>query len=794
MPRLLTLLEILLRVALLLGCLTALGSGLTRLLPADLDRGVRWAITPALGLAAAACLLTTALWFMPAKVAAWVVLLPAMVLSVAIAVIGARRAAGGVRAWLPGRRGLIQGGIIAVVGLAALTAPMVINGSLGPYGYMIADAGGYMGEVVGAHDLSIREADALTPEALPGETPTQTLARQVREDPRALGDLSLAQWSGAAGGYQQLGFDAVLASVSALGRLPAATTMTPFWVALLLAGALGCFACVRQLTGTRAWPAVLAGCLFCGPLVQPPMMEGSQALISGLAVIPAFLLVGWLALSQRRLSDAILLGVVAGGLQTLYPLFVPIAALAGVLALGGGALWWVATQGVQTIPVGRVALGIGIVVVVTLAITPVATVDNFNYWKTLFTTSYLEDLATAGLPTYDLPTPVLPSWLLQTREFYFLTGSTERSLQQWVLGDIAPLFLLGLIAYGVVRYPRMLVPVAFAAAAGVAAWYALRTNNCSYCVQRNLLSVAPAASILLSVGILALWVHRERWWRAAAIGVTLAVVVMAGHKSTVLARRAADGVWMTPAQLRAMSGDLKKLQNGTILLELGQDLDAATALPVSYHTVNAATDARLALPAELSDFGGLIYLGGPREPRPSRTTWPLEGEQRGGFEFTPRYRWILTRVPDIQTDRRTLVRRGPYALQERTSPFDVSIVGGVVADRTVRDTSGRAFLAGGPMTFWVASTSPERAWLDVTVDGARPRLVKPKSAEILEQTPRRLRLCVPVAGTGTSLRRVRVEVAHRDVAPPPAEPLALRGSPNQGAWLQAMRVRTSPCS
>lgn len=790
----LTFLEILLRVAVLLACCTAIGAAVARLLPSDLTRGVRWAIAPALGLATMTCAVTTALWIMPAKTAAWAVLLPGVAVSVALVARDARSYPGGLRAWLPSRRDARQATIVLGVGLALLTPPMVINGSLGPYGYNIADAGGYAGVAVGAEDYSVRAAEGLAVKPLPGETATAALQREARENPRALGDLTLAQWSGSASGYQQIGFDVVIASLAELMRLPAVTLITPLWVGLLLIGALGCVACVRALTGTDAWPATLAGCLFCGPLVYPPMMEGSQSLIAGLAVLPAFLLVGWLALSRRRLADAVLLGIIAGGLQTLYPLYVPIAALAGVLALGGGALWWVATQGVRTLPVGRVALGIAIVVGITLVITPVASVDNFNYWKTLFTTSYLEDLATAGLPTYDLPTPVLPSWLLQTREFYFLTGSTERSLQQWVLGDVAPLFLLGLIAYGIVRYPRMLVPVAFAAAAGVAAWYALRTNGCSYCVQRNLLSVAPAASILLSVGILALWVHRERWWRAAAVGVTLAVVVMAGHKSTVLARRAADGAWMTPTQLRAMTGDLEKLRNGAILLEVGQDLDAATALPVTYHMVNAATSARLALPAELSDFGGLIYLGGPREVRPSRTTWPLEGPQRDGFEFTPRYRWILTRLPDIRTDRTTLVRRGPYALQERTSPFDVSVVGGVVADRAVRDSSGRAFLAGGPMTFWVSSTSPARAWLEVTVDGTRPRLVKPRAATIVEQTPRRLKLCMPVPGTGTSLRRVKVEVAHRDVWPAAPEPLALRSSPNQGAWLESMRVRTSPCS
>ena len=87
----------------------------------------------------------------------------------------------------------------------------------------------------------------------------------------------------------------------------------------------------------------------------------------------------------------------------------------------------------------------------------------------------------------------------------------------------------------------------------------------------------------------------------------------------------------------------------------------------------------------------------------------------------PDYRWVLTRAPGVRTQRRTVARHGPYALQERTSPFDVSLTSGVFIDRQIRDDSGEAYIQPqfGPLEFWVAALRRDRVWLQFDVEGPR---------------------------------------------------------------------------
>ena len=66
----LTLLEVLGMITLVVAVTTVLGTPLTSFLPATVPPRARWGLTPAIGLSAAICLMTSLNWIMPGRYAA----------------------------------------------------------------------------------------------------------------------------------------------------------------------------------------------------------------------------------------------------------------------------------------------------------------------------------------------------------------------------------------------------------------------------------------------------------------------------------------------------------------------------------------------------------------------------------------------------------------------------------------------------------------------------------------------------------------------------------------------------
>src|SRR4051812_29151291 len=114
-------------IALLLVVVSIFGAALATFIPVDLPAPARWALTPILGLAFGLGLFSSLNWFLPGNVVAFVGLVPALV--VAIAVLVWRRS----RFVLPG----IPAWPLAVVVLlvaGAYTAPLAYQSSMGPGG------------------------------------------------------------------------------------------------------------------------------------------------------------------------------------------------------------------------------------------------------------------------------------------------------------------------------------------------------------------------------------------------------------------------------------------------------------------------------------------------------------------------------------------------------------------------------------------------------------------------------------------------------------------------------------
>jgi len=743
------------REFLLVAVCTIVGLGPVALLYPSLDRATRLALAPAFGLALSVCVLVTALYRVPAY-KGWPLVPAMMVASLAMAVVLARRGRVGEISRMPlpiPRREAAQLLVVTVVVLGTLTLPMALLNSTGPAGgYHIADAAGYVAEIDGAQRQSVHGAELQRP-------PWQ--------------DLTIQYWSSMSRGYQQIGFDAVAAYTNEAVGLHATDTHSAFLLGLILIGALAAWAVVRQVTGTRSWAAVFAAVLFAGPFFRTLFMDGSQAAISGIVLVLPTMLAAWLALRHRRFRDVCAFAVMAAGLQTLYPLFVPPVVIAGAIVLAVLAVGYVRRAGFSLAQSGRaVAMVIGAVALAAV-ISPVAFERNVRYWKTILEGG----LSYAGLPPYDLPPLVVPSWLLQTRELYFLPHLGGQPFSQLLVSVALPAVLVAVIAYGLWRHRVAWAGVAVIVAAAVLANRTATAENCSYCAQRNLLVVAPVAMVLLGVGLAAMRARRGvTAVLAMAVGAVALVAVanMARHP----ALRLMYGSYVFDEQINTVLRQLPD-QRGPVQVEgFGQTFEAPMNDPLAYHRVNEVTAAPVSLAMETDDTKGLAYLGGPR---------PI------GLEFRPDYRYVLTRLPDIRVPtRRVIARSGPVALQERTGNLDVTLNSGTFAPQAWQHDAGTAWVQSGvPVNFWVIGGVSRTVWLRVTLRASVPLKAAGASVTALRQG-RTVFVCMPVQGP-PPVRRADMYFTFEGHPPPSLKNEYALPYPTSGVKLVEMRVDYRPC-
>jgi hypothetical protein len=661
------------------------------------------------------------------------------------------------------RRGLSSGsfsladaiGLLIVAGVASVPylIPLVTQQSLGPVAYQVYDAPNYAALIDGL-------ANNTTRASIWGPSWDQTA------------------WIGAHfghDGFQQVGFDSVAATVKSLVGLGAVTSHSSFMIALILVGSLGLGGVVAALM-PRWRPAwVLGGALFAGPVVYQLWLDGSEAAIAGLALLAPALLLGIRLMDDRAArSDVALFALFCAALQTSYPLTFPTFAVTALLV----GLVWVAWRLVKLREGGsegqarfarRVLLGVVGIVAGTALLSPWAFLRNLRYWENTLSS----DSIFTGLPQFDLPLPVLPSYVLQTREFYFLPHLSDVSVQQWIVGDLLPIALLALACFAVIRVPKALPIAVFALVAAVLAGWASTRSDCSYCVQRALLSTTPALCALLAVGAAAIAELPQRWAKAAAWFVVLMIAVSVGHTDTVLVRRALHGAYMMPTDVSETISAIGRDSSPVFLEGFGASWAAPIEFQAVLHAVREQGEGRIAFPTETDDFSGLAYLGGVRP---------------AGLQYTPDYKTVLTRLPSIRTQRRVISRHGSFALEERTGRFDAVIVSGVVTPTPRMVGAGRATVFA-PMTFWISGPVGRSPSLAIEVSGVARNQVQPleKGWTVRTMSGGNLEICTPVAQRG-SLRRIVVRLDGLPVAVAPPPTFSARPSVIEGPQLKATRL------
>jgi hypothetical protein len=733
-----------------------LGSAPAALIPGRIPVATRVALAPAMGLAAGFPIMLTASQFVSMSVGAFAVLVPLAVLSSAFAGMRVLRGR-------PNRRSLprshLLGLAVAVsIPLALLSAPLIEQRSLGPVSYQVSDAVTYAAFNGHLEDHSWHDENFGLGK---GE---DLLAHNFLASP-----------------YFQSGTIPFASALNSTFGWAAVDAQSALMIALVAIGSLGCFGLV--LTVTRSpWAGLAAAALYAGPVNYQLFIDGSEAALAALAMLGPIAVVGS-RLLDHPVSAGALFGLVAGGMMTVYPAFLPLVAIGFALAV---AIHLIRDRSRASLGVVLTAAAIAAAAVVVLA--PVSLAKNVSYARAV-SNGLLNKPAGEGtwgepvvygafgerkelppiresFPPFLPPGETAPTWITQTRERYDLPPLAAVSPVDAAIRGIAlPALVIFLAAVGAWRWRNWAFLLLAVAVSLALAYYGYQVQDCSYCGQRAMLAIPPILIVLASCGLVAaaaLIGARTAFRHVGMVAAAAALVLvgMALVNDRALAERLVDGGYLLQPEARQVLDEA----SGEVLIEGAGAGNPYTSffesnlLPLG---MRIATGRR-----PLVDWKGLAIALFPERYPP-------------GPPANPDYRFVFTRLGDIRTDRRTVVQRGPYALEERLAALDVTVTNGVVADLVQRDPRGTAWVIG-PITLLVADA--ERAPAYVTLQLAGPAVASLRLAgpgAIVREAGRAI-VCVPTRRRA-SLRRVRLPLRFEEatyMAPaeahePPTPPTAL---------------------
>ncbi len=733
----------------MLAILASLGATPAAMLSPRFDAVSRVGLAPVLGLCVGTSLFTTLAYPFAANDTAWLVPV-ACVASLAGAVrIGGGRSA--LRAAAAGHRlAWASLALVAVVVAGPLVYTMHQRHTVGPASYAVWDADGYVAATDVAASTSLHDEERALP-------PWHNL------------EVELADFL--ARGDQNLDATRFSANVNALVGLGATDTWEAFLVAFLLAGGLGATAALRyglQLAGApRGRPSwrphvitgasTVGGCLFAGAFFLQLAFDGSQAALCGLAVLLPLAAVGADAIRRPRIPTLIVLAILYAGEIALYPLFAPpvVGATAVVLAVLAArdlrARGWQRERALRA--VGMLAL----VIVVAIVLDLVAFLRDVRYWESVLSGAQ----SFAGLPVYHLGIDVIPGWLLQTREFYNLTNLAGAPTNQIILALVVPALLAVVIAAGLRRFAILRWLLVLAAVSVLLALYTALHNGCSYCTDRNLLTLGPVLAALVAGGIGALLLSGRRSVQVGGVLALLLVVVFVGQRARVERVRFLNSSYFLDSANRSVLSRLPA-NDGSVEIE-GFDESPRFAPGEEtqvYALAEERSGGRATLPGDVSDNAAMAYLG----------QYTLDQGQ-----FDPNYRYVLTRMPSVVTSRRVIAFSGGIALEQRTQPLDVIVDSGFDLPSALLDPAGQTWATAEPLRFIVSGGTRAPVYVGVRFLASEPVAVPPQPGVAASLVHRDLRVCVRATGTAP----VRVAqfsitftgapspVADEEFAPPP---------------------------
>lgn len=715
------------RELLFLLILSALGSGPATFLSVRFSPLARAAMAPALGMCVGTAIFTCTLWFFPANKTFWLV--PALaILSLAAAAHRSWSAIRPIRSKNSAR--LLVGVLEIVLVFLLVSAPTVYtfeqNRSVGPVTYLAPDSGAYTLTIDGMVHESLRTAAA--------------------SKPGTSHDLSQAYLAQYINGFQEIDIDPFEANIDAFTGIGATGTQSPFMLAALVSGALGAFAATLYFLRRRSWVAVFAATLFGGPFFLQLFFDGSEGAICGLAVLLPLAVVGLDAIAETTVANAILLALLAAGLMALYPLFVAPVALVACVVLVSLIYRRIRGPGLDQRWLRRGITFCVATVLVASVMDPVVLLRDLRYWRSA------NGISGANLPRYDLAASVLPGWLFQSREFYALGFTGNSAVTDVFLSVLLPVIGAVIIVIGLRRHRSAWIPLFFVCASGALAIYEYghtRTAgyNCSYCEDRSLLPVTVALILLLALGIAALASSASLFKRTAGACVALVFLVALGIS---LERERVAFEQQSQFLSPSVGLVLQHLPRGGAVIEL-EGFDEALQNPVAsfmfaYARADEADWNHVSVPADYNENTSLMYFGGLGDARPGLPN----------PEFHPRYRYVLTRIAGVSSDRRVLFREGAVALETRARPLEVLVDYGFSVAPLTSDSAGIPFedvWANEPIQLIVTGVASKHTyvglWFDLPPSTPALHVTAPHLLE-LRRDGQGLAVCVQTTGSTES--------------------------------------------
>lgn len=746
-----------LREIVIILCLGAIGSGFAVSLR-ELPSVARMAMAPVFGLAFGSAIMLTTNYFIPAKITAFAVFIPMAALSLGFAGWLYRRS----RSKIDRRESswsILQLTLITVVVLFALNYPLAVRDSLGPHGFRVGDAAGYVAIGDGNMDHA---------------------PRQSRSEWGPVWDKKADGGYGYLSGFQHAGSDTITSNVGVIFGWGTSELHSSFMAVLILVGALGVFSAVCYLTNGRQWLATFSSLFYAGPITYQLFIDASQGALAGLSLIVPTALLALIAWRERKLKIYFLLAVLLAGLQSVYPIYLTQFGLGLLIVLF--FLFILALDKWRGIVSNSVKLlgAIAIVIVAALALSPVATERAWRYFKALADPSYL-DAITKSLPVYPIPGDGVPSYVLQTHELYYLSDRANVISSETFVTYVWPLVLLGVCAYGVWRYRMTIAYIPLLLAGIIIVGYTWTTREqCSYCTVRNLLIFGPYLSVFIGVGVIALYKRGKQPWIIASIIVMVTTLAIAGHRDSVLARRMISDGHLEPRSADFVIDGLRGRKGSVYLEAPDASHNSAYEMPSFYNRIRSeAKQMRVAISVENLDSVGPAYLGGTKKVH--------------GPEYTSDYNYVFTRIGSVKTVRKTLRRSDAFALQARKG-VDVTVTEGVLIDHPWRDRNGYAWVVGA-LKFWVSSPTDRTVWLRLTFKGPAARTARftgPGRASTKHSRSKFI-VCKKVKGP-VGLRRVKIKIKSKQYPPGVATVFYVRPHPPKGLRLYAMSASTKPCT
>jgi hypothetical protein len=701
----------------LFAILLALGSGPAAYLSSRFDAGARIALAPVLGFCLGTCVTTTILEFVPAGRSYWIVVLLA-VLSLAVAgrryVTSPGNHTQGRR---PSSRDLAQVAIVCIAVAGPLTYTLHQRHTVGPAAYYFTDVDNFVAEQDGAEARSIATARAAWNDHAKSGHPFT--------------DLTQYQWAFLAHFDANLDATPLDANVNALLGLGATETFSPFLIVLLLMGGLGAFAAVRYATRSPTWMSVLAGALVAGPVFIELWFDTFQAAIAALGLVIPFALLGSEVLRSRRTADLLLLALVSGALLSVYSLFIPMIVVTAIVVLGWRAAV-IRRQGVELRPLVKPAAArIGALIAVAAALNVVGLTRDIHYFQAIINNQI-------PLPrvSYHLPVTVMPGWLLQTREFWNLSGVGSADVKQLVLGVLVPLIFLLVIAVGIRRHRPALALVVLAGVCALTAEYSYASREaCTYCAERDLLPVVPILIVLLALGLAVILAANGHWARllgAVAVGL---VVLTVGQRARVELQRFSDSAYFLDSANRSVLNHVSGRVRAIQLEGYGESVSAQAEQPLVHHLVDERFPGKVSISLGSNLYNGTEYLnfGVPESPGPA---------------FDANYNFVLTRLAAIRTDRQVVARSGAIALERRTQPLDVLTYSGIQVPLARLDPSGTAWVQPSlPLQVYVVGPGVGPISARLTFQADESASVVPASGVKTRRRGGTLTACVLAAGS-----------------------------------------------